>query len=105
MSGEPGVREVVAQVTVVGPGPVGADGLSGRRGIGEGLVAGCDPQPVEYPPVPGVCAGPGGVAVVAEDGDLVRQGAGLGRRVPAGADVAAHSGVAVTRSAPTCSLA
>src|SRR5216683_1739339 len=103
--GEPGVREVVAQVVEVGPGPLGAHGLSGRRGVGKGLVADCYPQPVEHPPVPGVFVEPGGVALVAEDGDLVEQGVELQQRVPVGADVAAHSGVAVTRSGLTCSLA
>jgi len=83
--GEPGVREVVAQVVEVGPGPVGADGLSGRRGVGKGLVAGCYPQPVEHPPVPGVVVEPGGVSLVAEDGDLVQQGVELQQRVPVGA--------------------
>ena len=41
--GEPGVGEVVAQVVKVGPGPVGADGLAGRLGVGEGLIPGGDP--------------------------------------------------------------
>src|SRR5258706_13455423 len=103
--GEPGVREVVAQVGEVGPGPVGADGLSGRRGVGKGVVAGCYPQPVEHPPVPGGVVEAGGVALVAEDGDLVQQGVELQQRVPVGAGVAANSGVAVTRSGLTCSLA
>src|SRR5258706_48582 len=43
--GEPGVREAVAQVVQVGPDRFGAHGLPGRRGVGQGLVAGGDLQP------------------------------------------------------------
>src|SRR6202042_82828 len=50
--GEAGVGEVVAQVVEVGPGPVGADGLAGRLGVGQALVPGGDPDPVQDPPVP-----------------------------------------------------
>ena len=82
--GEPGVREVVAEVVEVGPGPVDAHGLSDRCVVGQGLVADGDPQTVEHPPVPGVCVEPGGAALVAEDGDLAQQGAEFQQRVPVG---------------------
>ena len=82
--GEPGVREVVAEVVEVGPGPVDAHGLSDRCVVGQGLVADGDPQTVVHPPVPGVCVEPGGAALVAEDGDLAQQGAEFQQRVPVG---------------------
>jgi hypothetical protein len=45
--GEPGVGEVVAQVIKVGPGLVRADGLAGCLGVGQGLVPGGDPVPLQ----------------------------------------------------------
>jgi hypothetical protein len=68
--GEPGVGEVVAQVVEVGPGAVGADRLAGRLGVGQGLVPGRDPQPVQYPPVAGVGGEPVSVAFAAQDANL-----------------------------------
>lgn len=46
----------------------------------------------------------GGVALVAERGDLLQQGVELQQRVPIRPGIAAHSGVAATRSGLTCSL-
>jgi hypothetical protein len=68
--GEAGVGEVVAQVVEVGPGPFGADGLPGRLGVGEGLVPGGDPEPVQDLPVPVIGGEPAGVALAAQGGDL-----------------------------------
>jgi hypothetical protein len=68
--GKAGVGEVVAQVVEVGPGPVGADGLAGGLGVGEGLVPGGDPEPVQHPPVPVVDVEPVGIALAAQGGDL-----------------------------------
>jgi hypothetical protein len=70
--GEAGVGEVVAQVVEVGPGPVRADGLVNGLGVGQGLVPGGDPQPVQDSPVPVISGEPGGVAFGAEDVDLVQ---------------------------------
>jgi hypothetical protein len=56
--------QVVAQVVEVGPGPVGADGLTGGLGIGQGFVPGGDPDSVQDPAVAGVGAEPGGVPLV-----------------------------------------
>jgi hypothetical protein len=49
--GKSGVGQVVAQVVKVGAGPVGADGLVNRLGVGQGLVSGGDPEPVQDSPV------------------------------------------------------
>src|ERR1700727_1853039 len=68
--GEAGVGEVVAQVVEVGPGLVGADGLPGGGGEGQGLVPGGDPQPVEEPPVAVVSGEPVSAAFAAQGGDL-----------------------------------
>ena len=69
--GGPGVGQMVAQVVEISPDSVGADCLTGRLGVGEGLVPGGDLQPVQYPPVAGVGGEPVSVAFTA-------QGAGLG---------------------------
>ena len=68
--GEPGVGEVVAQVIKVGPGPVRADRLAGCLRVGQGLVPGGDPQPVQDPPVAGISGEPVSVAFAAQDSDL-----------------------------------
>jgi hypothetical protein len=43
------MRQVVAQVVEVGPGPLGAHRLPGRLGVGECLVPGGDLQAVQNP--------------------------------------------------------
>jgi hypothetical protein len=68
--GQAGVGEVVAQVVQVGPGAVGADGLAGGLGVGEGFVPGRDPQAVQQPPVAVISGEPCGVALAAQNGDL-----------------------------------
>ena len=68
--GEPGVGQMVAQVVEISPDPVGADCLTDRLGVGEGLVPGGDPQPVQYPPLAGVGGEPVSVAFTTQDADL-----------------------------------
>lgn len=68
--GEAGVGQVVAQVVEVGPGLVGADGLAGCLGVGQGLVPGGDPEPVQNPPVAVVVGEPVSVALAAQGGNL-----------------------------------
>ena len=69
-AGKPGVGEMVAQVVEIGPGPVGADGLTDGLGEGQGLVPGGDPQPVQDPPVAVIGGEPVRVAFAAQHGDL-----------------------------------
>src|SRR5271165_2618760 len=64
--GKAGVGEVVAEVVEVGPGPVSADSLPGRLRVGQGLVAGGNPEPVQDPPVAGVASKTAGVAFAAQ---------------------------------------
>ncbi len=54
MSGRPGMGQVVTQVIEVGPGPLRAHWLRDRCGVGECLIPGGDPQPVEDPAVAGI---------------------------------------------------
>ena len=68
--GEAGVGEVVAEVVEVGPRPVSAYGLPGRLRVGQRLVPGRNPQPVQDPPVPGVASVTACLAFTAQRGDL-----------------------------------
>jgi hypothetical protein len=49
---------------------VGADGLAGGLGVGEGFVPGGGPQAVQQPPVAFISGKPCGVAFAAQGGDL-----------------------------------
>jgi hypothetical protein len=69
--GEPGVGEVVAQVVEVGPDPIGADRLPDRVGVGQGLVPGGDPRPVQDPPVAGIGGEAVSITFAAQGADLV----------------------------------
>lgn len=66
--------EMVTQVVEVGPGFVGADGLTSGLGVGQGLVPGGYPEPVQNPAVSGVGAEPGSVPFVSQDIELDEQG-------------------------------
>ena len=68
--GQAGVGQVVAKVIQVGPGPVGADRLAGGLGVGQRLVPGGDPQPVQYPPVAGIGGEPVRRTFAAQGRDL-----------------------------------
>lgn len=65
---------MVAQVVQLGPGLVGADGRPARLGVGQGLLPGCDPQPMQDPPVPGIGTKPSRVSHISQAGDLSEQG-------------------------------
>jgi hypothetical protein len=96
--------QVVTQVVEVGPRPLGPDRLPDSRGVSERLVPGCDPQPVQDPPVARISMKPGGVAFVAQPGDLVEQRGELEQRMPLRAQLAGYNEVAVPRSGLARSL-
>jgi hypothetical protein len=98
------MRQVVPQVVEVGPGLLRAHWLPDRRGVGECLIPGGDPQPVEDPAVAGIVVESGRVALGPQGGDLPEQCLEPQQGVMVRAKAGAHRGDAVTRSRLTWSL-